>query len=56
MEDQLEQIKALLSDAETAYQHAFASGDWEAMTAHRRDVMKYRSTVGKLVKERLAQR
>ena len=47
----LEAIKALLSDAETRYQHAFATGDWDSMAPAKREVAKYRRAIGKLIQQ-----
>ena len=49
----LEAIKALLSDAETRYQHAFATGDWQTMGPAKREVAKYRNMVARIIKERM---
>ena len=50
----LEAIKVLLSDAETAYAHAIARGDWKAMAPAKRDVAKLRNMVRAIIKERMA--
>lgn len=49
----LEAIKVLLSDAETAYAHAIARGDWDAMAPAKRDVAKLRNMVRKIIVERM---
>ena len=49
----LEAIKVLLSDAETAYAHAIARGDWEAMAPAKREVAKLRNMVRNIIIERM---
>jgi hypothetical protein len=53
IQSQIDDIKALLSEAETNYQHAMAAGDWTACAAHKNDVAKYRRVIGQLVKQKL---
>lgn len=53
-QSQIDDIKALLSEAETNYQHAMAAGDWAACAIHKNDVAKYRRAIGQLVKQKLA--
>ena len=50
----LDTLKALLSDAETDYQHCFARGDWEQCAAAKAKVARLRKRVGKLIKARMA--
>ena len=52
-EQSMEAIKALLSDAETAYAHAIARGDWEAMAPAKREVARLRNMVRRIIQERL---
>lgn len=47
---QLDAFKALLSDAETAYAHAIAVGDFDAVGTAKRQVAKYRNAVAKVIK------
>ena len=51
---ELETLKALLSDAETDYQHCMARGDWEKCSAAKAKVARIRNRVGKLIKARMA--
>ena len=53
---QIDQIKPLLEGAETAYSFALAAGDFVACSRHKNAVAKYRSAIGKLVKQKLATR
>ena len=53
-DQQLEAVKALLSDAEDSYAHAIARGDWEAMAPAKREVAKLRNAVRQIIKERMA--
>ena len=53
VQDQIDSIKILLDDAQTAYSHAIAANDMAAMTQHRKNVSKLRNTIGKLVKQKL---
>lgn len=54
IQNQIDDIKCLLDQAETSYQHAMAAGNWDACAAHKRDVAKYRRAIGQLVKQKLA--
>ena len=51
---ELETLKALLSDAETDYQHCMARGDWDQCAAAKAKVARIRNRVGKLIKQRMA--
>lgn len=53
IQQQIDSIKLLLDDAQTAYSHAIASNDMAAVTTHRKAVSKYRNMIGKLVKQKL---
>ena len=50
----LETLKALLSDAETDYQHCIARGDWEQCAAAKAKVARLRNRIGKIIKQRMA--
>ena len=50
----LNALKALLSDAETDYQHCMARGDWDQCAAAKAKVAKLRNRIGKLIKQRMA--
>lgn len=56
IQNQINSIKALLNQAETDYQHSMAAGDWEACALHKNRVSSYRRAIGKLVKQKLAQK
>lgn len=51
---ELETLKALLSDAETDYQHCMARGDWDQCSAAKAKVARIRNRVGQLIKQRMA--
>tara|TARA_R100000005_G_scaffold96079_2_gene80533 strand:- start:1197 stop:1370 length:174 start_codon:yes stop_codon:yes gene_type:complete len=53
VQDQIDSIKILLDDAQTAYSHAIAANDMAAVTTHRKAVSKYRNMIGKLLKQKL---
>ena len=53
IQQQLDDIKLLLDDAQTSYSHAIAANDMAAVTTHRKAVSKYRNMIGKLVKQKL---
>ena len=53
IQQQIDSIKLLLDDAQTAYSHAIAANDMAAVTTHRKTVSKYRNMIGKLVKQKL---
>ena len=53
VQDQIDSIKILLDDAQTAYSHAIAANDMAAVTIHRKAVSKYRNMIGKLLKQKL---
>lgn len=53
IQQQIDSIKLLLDDAQTAYSHAIAANDMTAVTTHRKAVSKYRNMIGKLVKQKL---
>jgi|TARA_Y100000289_G_scaffold14499_1_gene13587 hypothetical protein len=53
IQQQIDSIKLLLDDAETAYSHSIATNDMTAMTNHRRAVFKYRNMISKLIKQKL---
>jgi len=53
IQQQIDNIKVFLDDAQTAYSHAIAANDMAAMTTHRKAVGKYRNMIGKLVKQKL---
>ena len=50
---QLNDLKVLLSDAETDYSHAMARGDWEACSFHKAKVAKLRGQIGRIIKQNL---
>ena len=50
---ELETLKALLTDAETDYQHCMARGDWESCSAAKSKVAKIRNRIGRIIKERM---
>ena len=50
---QLDDLKALLCEAETDYSHAFARGDWEACSFHKAKVAKLRGQIGRIIKQNL---
>ena len=51
--NELETLKALLSDAEDAYSFAIARGDWESCTSAKAKVAKLRNRSGRLIKQRM---
>ena len=53
IQQQIDDIKLLLDDAQTSYSHAIAANDMTAVTTHRKAVSKYRNMIGKLVKQKL---
>jgi hypothetical protein len=52
--DQLDHIKQLISEQETAYQHHFAAGRLDDMIQSKRELAKYRNAFGKLLKQKMA--
>lgn len=56
IQDQINNIKCLLEEAELAYNYAFARGDWEECARQKGAVARYRSAIGRLVKQKLAAR
>lgn len=56
IQTRIDSIKALLDTSETNYQHAMASGDWDACTLYKSEVAKYRKAIGSLVKQKLGMR
>ena len=54
IQEQINDIKPKLSEAETAYAHAMASGDMQSISEHPKTIGKYRNQIGKLIKSRMA--
>ena len=50
---ELETLKTILADAEDAYSHAIARGDWETCTSAKAKVAKIRNRIGRLIKQRM---
>lgn len=53
IDQQISDLKALLSHVETQYAHTIASGDWVACSAAKSKVAKVRNRIGKLIKIRM---
>ena len=53
IQTRIDHIKALLETAETNYSHAIASADWAACSFHKAEVAKYRSSIGKMIRQKL---
>ncbi len=56
IQDRIDNIKGLLDTAETNYAHALAAGEWEACSTYKSEVCKYRSAIGKMIKQKMGLR
>lgn len=54
IQDQINNIKCLLEEAELAYNYAIATADWEECARQKAAVARYRASIGRLVKQKLA--
>ena len=52
--NELDTLKALLSEAEDDYSFAIARGDWTAASAAKAKMARLRGRIGKLIKARMA--
>ena len=53
IQQQIDQIKVHLDEAQTLYSHAIASNDMESISVHRKTINKYRNMVGQLIKQKM---
>lgn len=51
--EQLDHIKALISEQETAYHQHFAAGRLDKMMQSKRELAKYRNAFGRLLKQKI---
>lgn len=51
--EQLDYIKVLISEQETAYQQHFAAGRLDEMMKSKRELAKYRNAFGRLLKQKI---
>jgi hypothetical protein len=51
--EQLDHIKQLISEQETAYQQHFAAGRLDEMMQSKRELAKYRNAFGRLLKQKM---
>lgn len=51
--EQLDHIKALISEQETAYHHHLAAGRLDEMMQSKRELAKYRNAFGRLLKQKM---
>lgn len=54
IQQQIDQIKVHLDEAQTLYSHAIASNDMESISVHRKTINKCRNMVGKLIKQKMS--
>ena len=54
IQDQINNLKCLLEEAQLEYHHAIARGDWESCSHCKGRVASYYSAIGRLVKQKLA--
>ena len=53
IQEQLDEAKKLLEEKQTAYMHAFASGNLQDISKHRKEVFSLTRQIGQLVKYKL---
>ena len=53
IQEQLDEAKKLLEEKQTAYMHAFASGNLQDISKHRKEVYSLTRQIGQLVKYKL---
>ena len=53
IQQQLDEAKKLLEEKQTAYMHAFASGNLQDISKHRKEVFSLTRQIGQLVKYKL---
>jgi len=53
IQEQLDEAKKLLEEKQTAYMHAFASGNLQDISKHRKAVFSLTRQIGQLVKYKL---
>ena len=51
--NELDTLKALLSDAEDDYSFAIARGDWDAASPAKAKVARIRNRIGKIIKAKM---